>query len=282
MSKKISRILMIVFALAVVMALAGYALLKDKLTLKNRMDDLIQGNYAYTLDYQIDGVESDYGKNSIRGTVTGTKGETILYGKIAVEEKDAVDFYMSMEQAKTVWNLKPMFETIKEELKEVPLVGQLISLVPVGDFYISDDQVAEIFGNNRVSLADAGISGDFLKQLEGENRFHLAQAIQRRKDLPESEMLLGEDALYFEIKLEQYGSTILLGIPKDAKEKKLMLIISSEEITWTVQGTYEPAANVTETMAIPQETLSEDQVALLKKIYEYWKEIHHVESKTDF
>ena len=280
MSKKISRILMIVFVLAVVMALAGYALLKDKLTLKNRMDDLIQGNYAYTLDYQIDGVESDYGKNSIRGTVTGTKGETILYGKIAVEEKDAVDFYMSMEQAKTVWNLKPMFETIKEELKEVPLVGQLISLVPVGDFYISDDQVAEIFGNNRVSLADAGISGDFLKQLEGENRFHLAQAIQRRKDLPESEMLLGEDALYFEIKLEQYGSTILLGIPKDVKEKKLMLIISSGEITWTVQGTYEPAVNVTET--IPQETLSEDQVALLKKIYEYWKEIHHVESKTDF
>ena len=280
MSKKISRILMIVFALAVVMALAGYALLKDKLTLKNRMDDLIQGNYAYTLDYQIDGVESDYGKNSIRGTVTGTKGETILYGKIAVEEKDAVDFYTSMEQAKTVWNLKPMFETIKEDLKEVPLVGQLISLVPVGDFYISDDQVAEIFGSDRVSLADAGISGDFLKQLEGENRFRLAQAIQRRKDLPESEMLLGEDALYFEIKLEQYGSTILLGIPKDAKDKKLMLIISSGEITWTVQGTYEPAANMTET--IPQETLSEDQVALLKKIYEYWKEIHHVESKTDF
>ncbi len=280
MSKKISRILMIVFVLAVVMALAGYALLKDKLTLKNRMDDLIQENYAYTLNYQIDGVESDYGKNSIRGTITGTKGETILYGKIAVEEKDAVDFYMSTEQAKTVWNLKPMFETIKEELKEVPLVGQLISLVPVGDFYISDDQVAEIFGSNRVSLADAGISGDFLKQLEGENRFHLAQAIQRRKDLPESEMLLGEDALYFEIKLEQYGSTILLGIPKDAKEKKLMLIISSGEITWTVQGTYEPAANMTET--IPQETLSEDQVALLKKIYEYWKEIHHVESKTDF
>ena len=280
MSKKISRILMIVFALAVVMALAGYALLKDKLTLKNRMDDLIQGNYAYTLDYQIDGVESDYGKNSIRGTVTGTKGETILYGKIAVEEKDAVDFYMSMEQAKTVWNLKPMFETIKEDLKEVPLVGQLISLVPVGDFYISDDQVAEIFGNNRVSLAEAGISGDFLKQLEGENILRLAQAIQRRKALPESEMLLGEDALYFEMQLEQYGSTILLGIPKDAKEKKLMLIISSGEITWTVQGTYEPAANVTETM--PQETLSEDQIALLKQIYEYWKEIHHVESKTDF
>ena len=269
--KKITITAVIIAVILIAAALAGWLFLRGRLELKNQIERLLTETYTYTLDYQIEGIDTAFDEGKLKGTIAGTKGDEILYGALSTENVSMIDFYVGSD-GKIILNAKPIFENILSDLGDIPIVGQLTNLISVGDFYFSTEQIAEITGSEPATLNDAGVNSNLFESIGGKKETGKAAfSMKEKKDLPDNQKLLGDDAYYFEITLQSYNSDILIGVPKDSAKNAMELIVTQEDVSWIFKGDYQITDDVVTEM--PKETLSEDQIAVFKKIYSYWQEL---------
>lgn len=269
--KKITITAAIVTIVLIAAVLAGYFFLRGKLALKNQVQRLLTETYSYTLDYQIEGIDTDFDEGKLKGTITGTKGDSIIYGALSTENVNMIDFYVGPD-GKILFNARPVFENILSDLGDIPIVGQLTNLISVDDFYFSTEQIAEITGNEPVTLNDAGVNESLFEAVGGnKGAMKAAFSIKEKKNLPENEKLLGDEAYYFEIVLQSYNSSILIGVPKDSSKNEISLAVTQDDISWIFHGNYQITDDVV--TELPEESLSDDQIEVLKKIYSYWQEL---------
>lgn len=269
--KKLCLIIGIIIAAIMIAATTGYFLLRSKLVLKEQITRILNENYSYTLEYQVEGQDMVLFSGDSEGTVTGTKGSEILYGALSTENVSMMDIYVDADQ-NVIFNAKPIAEKALNDFKNIPIIGNLTNLVTVDDFYFSVRQIEEITGEKWISLPDAGVSENLFQSI-GKDRSQAtaAYSLKERKDLSEDEKLLGDDAYYFEMILEDYDSTLIIGVPKDTARNGLSLQVYYGDVTWKLRGTYNLTEDVVTVM--PEETFGDEEIENLKTLYSYWKEL---------
>lgn len=140
----------------------------------------------------------------------------------------------------------------------------------LGDINISPEQIEEITGKDIATLSDAGVSSDMLENLAGAGADHMAYILKRIKEVNEEDKLLGDDAIYFSITLEGVDSSIIIGIPESKEDKRVSLEVFYDDITWKLVGEYE--LKDVQQRKMPEETLSDRTIAVLREIYLFWTE----------
>ena len=71
--------------------------------------------------------------------------------------------------------------------------------------------------------------------------------------------------------LEDYDSTLIIGVPKDTARNGLSLQVYYGDVTWKLRGTYNLTEDVVTVM--PEETFGDEEIENLKTHYSYWKEL---------
>jgi hypothetical protein len=235
-----------------------YAAFYPKLCLMRRLGQLSKQEYTYSITYDTEGAGKDFLGNDVSGTITGEKGDGIIYGQITNQGMSYFDFYIDKD-LNTIFNIKPLFESMLNQIQESTNLPLSLLLSSIGDICISGEQIESIVGN--VAMPDIG----------NMNFSDAAYTVTLLSDVSESDMLLGKDAYYFGIIIQEYEMNLLLGIPKQKNIKKISLQINQNNVTWRFTGEYQQTDDVE--LQMPEETFSEEAIDIARKIYEYYKKI---------
>lgn len=115
------------------------------------------------------------------------------------------------------------------------------------------------------------ISRNLLEQIaDGKKKDY---TIFQNKKVESQDRLLGDNAYYFDITLDDYDTKIRVGIPKKSQDNRISMMIYAGQITWSFVCDYIDA-EIAE-IEMPASTVSDDSIETLKSIYSMyleWKE----------
>lgn len=241
----------------VIVLLMIYMAVYPKLCLKKRLEWLLNQKYSYNITYDAEGIETDFLGNNVQGTIIGKKGDGIFFGQVTNQGMAYFDFYMNKDW-NMIFNIKPLLESILNEIQESTKLPLSFFSSSLGDIFISKEQIKSVFG-------------DVVPNIENVDFSDLKYTVKQLSDVSESNMLLGKDAYYFDITIQGYELNLLFGIPKEKQTKKISLQVSYGDVVWKFAGEYQQTDDVE--LEMPEETLSEETIDMARKIYDYWKKI---------
>lgn len=242
----------------------------SKLKLISRLDELINNTYNYTVNCTIDGLDSPFLGEQFKLKIIGHKGTDILYGQIKSDAFNYMELYVN-SKGNMIFNVEPFFKSILSIVEEK--FGRSLSIFNfmLNDINISLEQLEEIIGKDIITISDAGVTSDVFKDIIQNNTSKITYSLKREKNLDEEYKLLGNDAIYFVIEFDDNDSSVIIGIPDSNMDKEICVEIIYGDLSWKFVGEYMLAAD--QGIEMPEETLSDTAIDVLKKIYSYWDEV---------
>ena len=125
-------------------------------------------------------------------------------------------------------------------------------------------------------MSEAGVSYGSLEKFTKAAKLLSEVKPLKKGELDASYQLIGAEAEYFLLSLNDGNTRVYVGVPKDREDKRTALVVEytgegkeqdAESVVWKLALNYEPGD--VKDMEIPGETLSEDAIGILKKIYGY-------------
>lgn len=270
--KKPGLIIGIIIAICFTMLIVGlvvYASLKPMLILKNKMDEIVNKTYKYSLDAKIEGYEIKYLGNEFSGRISGKKGNETIFGELFYDDTKYVELYAD-KSLNMVFNCKPFFVSMLDTVGEkTGLPVNLISFM-VTDLNISLEQIESIVGVDIVTLSDSGVTSDLFKSISGNKSKKNNFTINVIKKTEKKDILLEDkEAYYFRINLSDNDTEIIIGIPKK-EENKIVARIYYGNIIWNFMMEYDICD--VEDVVIPEKTISDKVIETIKSVYQLWIE----------
>ena len=270
-NKKKTIIISIVCGLVVILAVVGILLYMHFLPyirLKQTADNLLNKQYEYTVDGKVEGMNLKLLGNSFEGRIEGKKSADVISGDIEYKDTTYLKIYAD-KNSNIVFDASPLVDAAVDKVADsIPFGGSLLKSFS-SDVKVSYDQIEEILGQDIATLNDEGVSNDLMDKVShGKNKDYTLTML---KEVDEADKLLGDDAYYFEIDLKDYDTKLVVGIPKDKKDTKCSMNVYTDDITWSFTGEYELKA--VEDIQMPESTMSDNTIDMLKTIYSKYLEI---------
>lgn len=270
-NKKKTIIISIVCGVVVILAVVGILLYMHFLPyirLKQTVDNLLNRQYEYTVDGKVEGMDLKLLGNSFEGRIEGKKSADVISGDIEYKDTTYLKIYAD-KNSNIVFDASPLVDAAMDKVADsIPFGGSLLKSVS-SDVKVSYDQIEEILGQDIATLNDEGVSNDLMNKVShGKSKDYTLTML---KEVDEADKLLGDDAYYFEIDPKDYDTKLVVGIPKDKKETKCSMNVYTDQITWSFTGEYELKA--VEDIQMPESTVSDNTIDMLKTIYSKYLEL---------
>lgn len=270
-NKKKTIIISIVCGLVVILAVVGILLYMHFLPyirLKQTADNLLNRQYEYTVDGKVEGMNLKLLGNSFEGRIEGKKSADVISGDIEYKDTTYLKIYAD-KNSNIVFDASPLVDAAIDKVADsIPFGGSLLKSFS-SDVKVSYDQIEEVLGQDIATLDDEGISNDLMDNVShGKSKDYTLTML---KEVDETDKLLGDDAYYFEIDLKDYDTKLVVGIPKDKNDTKCSMKVYTDDITWSFTGEYEIKS--VEDIQMPESTVSDDTIDMLKTIYSKYLEI---------
>lgn len=269
MKKKIILFVTAFIVLVMGIGITFYYHALPMLKLKNAMQELENETYTYSLKADVENLPGVFSEKNICFSVDGQKGESVIYGEISYEDEKFVEIYADSKK-EVIFSIDPLVETLINKLEDkIGIPASMLGFL-IDDLNVSLSQIEEVVGQDIVTFSEKGMTSDVLEDIakdkESAKSYELTYLKKPQTDL----LLLGEDAYYFELHIWSTDMKMILGIPKDASEKKISVYTQMDEAIWKTIGNYE-ICDVAE-IAVPQNTVSDKTISFLKNLYDVWKE----------
>lgn len=273
--KHILLVLGLAALFAVAAAVLTCVLLMPKLMLGKRLNEILKETYTYTAQASVEGMDMGMFGDKLEGEIAGSRGDDVIYGDVSYNGFEYLEIYVEND-GKVMLNVEKLFESAinkAEEKTGLPLDFMRNNLT---DLTISSSQIEEITGTKLVTMADAGVTHNSLEEFVKAVKLLSAVKQVKTENMSASYKLLGDDARYFMLKLNDGITKVYIGVPKDKSDKLTSLVVEytgdgkadgADAIVWKLKFDYE--LKEVEKIAVPQETLSKETIDFLKKIYSY-------------
>ena len=273
--KEAALILGLAAVIAVAAAVLTCVLLLPKLRMGNRLKEILKENYTYNADISMEGINFGLLGDSLEGEITGSHSDDVIYGDVSYKGFEYLEVYVSAD-GKVMLNVGKLFESAVNRAEEK--TGLPLDFVKsrLTDLTISSDQIEDITGVKLVTMADAGVTQNSLQEFIQAVKLLSAVKQVKADEMEAAYKLLGDDAMYFVLKLNDDMTKVYIGVPKDKSDKSTAFVVEytddeaadgAETIVWKIKLDYE-VGDVGE-IEIPDETLSKDTIEILKKVYGY-------------
>lgn len=273
--KEAALILGLAAVIAVAAAVLTCVLLMPKLRMGNRLKELLKENYTYSAEVSVEGMDFGLLGDSLEGELAGSHSADVIYADVSYKGFEYLEAYVGAD-GKVMLNVEKLFESAiarAEERTGIPLDFMKSRLT---DLTISSDQIEDITGVKLVTMADAGVTQNSLQEFIKAVKLLSAVKQVKTDDMAAAYKLLGDDAMYFVLKLNDGMTKVYIGVPKDKSDKSTSFVVEytgdgvedgADAIVWKIKLDYE-VGDVGE-IEIPDETLSKETIEILKKVYGY-------------
>lgn len=274
-SKKAALVLGLAAAIAVAAAVLTCVLLMPKLRMGNRLKELLKENYTYSATVSVEGMDFGLFGDSIEGELAGSHSDEVIYGDVSYKGFEYLEVYVSAD-GRMMLNIEKLFESAIKKAEDKTGLPLDFMKNKLTDLTISSSQIEDITGIKFVTMADAGVTQNSLQEFI--NAVKLLSAVKQVKaeDMAAAYKLLGDDAMYFVLKLNDGMTKVYIGVPEDKKDKNTSFVVEytgdgnadgADVIVWKITLNYE--VGEAGEISIPDETLSKDAVEILRKVYGY-------------
>ena len=271
--KKVIALCVTIFILAsatVGGVFAYNSIIKPKLVLRDRIDALVNSTYEYDADIHISGVSIGTMDKEFDLSVTGTKGEEVIYGRLSHEVFDYMDVYVD-EDYNMIFNAKPFIDSMIDTAGDKMDVSLGLLTAFVSDMYVSLDQFEYIIGKDILTVSDAGISSEVFEGISKTGEIKkLGYVLMPSKEPYAKSDKLDKDAMYFSFKHKESGTILVIGIPENEEDNNIWCYVEKDGTSWEVYMEYAPEDD--KGIEMPEETFSDDQLEFIKEIYSYWED----------
>lgn len=270
-NKKIVKIIieLLICAIAAIATVVACIYVIPGMKLKGRLEELINETYTYSVDCTVEGMGLKVLGDEFTGKISGTKGEEVLHGELYYKNKAYLEIYVDSEYD-IIFCADDLFGNMLEGVEDkIGLPVSMLSLL-IKDINISVEQLEEIIGKDIITISDSGITSEVFRSISGEKSEKAEYSLKRLK--AKEDMLLGKDAVYFEITMKEKNAGIIIGVPDDKDDKRIAIEILYGDIIWSFVGEYELTDD--DDIRMPTKKLSDGTIDILKKIYQYWSEEH--------
>ena len=238
--------------------------------LKQEMNSLLNTEYTYHVNCKVEGMNLKLLGDSFQGSIDGNKGKEVLYGDIKYNDITYLKLYANKE-GKMVFDVSPLIQETLDKVSTNNFIGNSVRKLFQNDVRISHDQIEYLLDEKIVSIEDEGVSRNLLEQIaDGKKKDY---TIFQNKKVESQDRLLGDNAYYFDITLDDYDTKIRVGIPKKSQDNRISMMIYAGQITWSFVCDYIDA-EIAE-IEMPASTVSDDTIETLKSLYSMyleWKE----------
>ena len=273
MNKKKIIAISVICAVALVAAVTGvliYMHFRPYIRLKQTTDNLLNREYEYTLDGKVEGMDLKLLGDSFEGTIKGQKGKNVVYGDIAYKDSDYLKIYADMKDD-IIFDASPLIDQAIDTVADSIPFGKSLIESASSDVKISYDQIEYILNQDIKTLKDEGVSSDLMENMSHRKNGGYTLSLLKDKDIDEKDKLLDDDAYYFDIDLKDYDTKLVVGIPKDKNGHRISANIYADKITWSFTGEYE--IKTVEDITMPEATVSDKTIDVLKSLYSSYLEI---------
>ena len=238
--------------------------------MKHQINSLLNTEYTYHVNCKVEGMNLKLLGDSFQGSIDGNKGKEVLYGDIKYNDITYLKLYANKE-GKMVFDVSPLIQETLDKVSTNNFIGNSVRKLFQNDVRISYDQIEYLLDEKIVSIEDEGVSRNLLEQIaDGKKKDY---TIFQNKKVESQDRLLGDNAYYFDITLDDYDTKIRVGIPKKSQDNRISMMIYAGQITWSFVCDYIDA-EIAE-IEMPASTVSDDTIETLKSIYSMyleWKE----------
>lgn len=264
MTKKRKLILSIIIGIIILLLIAGtviYIFYKPYINAAIAAKKLVDENYNYNLECYIEGItfkDGQYGQYTVyaEGEKSGDGIRSAVYSK----DKPYLEVWADKE-GEVIFNLRPMCQLISDEIEKGLgiTVGNLE--IDMNDTYVSLEDVERVIDKDIISIDDFGIKGSGTGSLEYEIELI---------DSPEEFNVDydGDDSYFFRLTLLDYGTKVIIGVPKVQKDSFLYVNMEKDDMKLELYFTYDMTEN--EKVVIPESTFSEEQLDSFGRVYKLW------------
>lgn len=270
-AKKKTLIISCVIAVVVIALIFILGMLLPLLKMKARLDELITENYKFSVTCNVRGMDLPVLGDDFSGEIKGSKGDEVLYGEIIYEDKSYLEFYVNADYD-MVFDFEPLIQSLFAEVSgkmDKPFLNEVVNYF-IKDNYISMEQIEEIVGLDIITISEKKITSDVFKALSGERVDDVKYDVKKIKNVTEEQMLIGDEAVYFNVQIDNADADLIIGIPNSNKDKCFSLEIIADEVTWEFIVDYELMKSAGKSM--PDNLISEIKMGVLKTLYSYWLE----------
>lgn len=113
-----------------------------------------------------------------------------------------------------VFDVSPLIQETLDKVSTNNFIGNSVRKLFQNDVRISYDQIEYLLDEKIVSIEDEGVSRNLLEQIADGKRKIIRFPEQK---VESQDRLLGDNAYYFDITLDDYDTKIRVGIPKRAR-----------------------------------------------------------------
>ncbi len=275
--KQVLLVLVLAAVIAVAAAVLTFVLLMPKLLLGKRLNEILKETYTYTAEASVEGMDMGMLGEKLEGEISGSRGDEVIYGDIAHNGFEYLEVYVD-NAGNVMLNVEKLFESAISKAEEKTGLSLDFMKNKLTDLTISSNQIEDITGTKFVTMADAGVTYNalevFVKNVKLLSSFKQIKA----DNMMTAYKLLGDDARYFMFELKGGMTKVYIGVPKDKNDKTTSLVVEytglekaddADAIVWKIKLNYE-ISDIGQ-IEVPKETLSQDTIELLKKIYSYLK-----------
>lgn len=266
MKKKIFCGIVVLLLILICSVAAFYVYIRPYLKLKNTISELENKTYTYTVDGKLSGFDYPVLGNSFEGQITGEKGADVLHGEIVYNGHKYLGLYVDSKK-NMVFDVSAFFQDILNDAGEKTDLALAATTYLKKNIYVSLDQFKALTGQDIKTIKDAGIDAEVFDSLSKGNEKKKGYAVKRLKTIEKNQMLLGEDAWYFQITLDERNTDLIIGVPKN-DDKKISLNVTDGSMEWKLTGEYN--LEKVDELEMPETSFSDETFSFLGAIYSKW------------
>lgn len=273
MSKKKKTVIIGSIVILVLLCIAVWLFLKlsGTLALCKRLQGLMENEFRYNIACRVEGMEEKLLPETLEVNLIGDKSDTGYFGELYYDEQVYAEIYGNY-QDELLFNIAPVAHAVLDQMDEkADIKIPLLNLILPKEMNVSIRQIEEITGKKLVSLPEVGITSEFFRNLTKGKQGKAKFKIEKYKDILPDRKFVGEEAAYFKITLLESGAVLVIGTPDSPDVKKMSMELQYEEVTLQLVLEYEFAE--VDDREMPEESLSESVVGMLKRLYEYYSHL---------
>jgi hypothetical protein len=257
--KKTAIVITIILVLVLCISAITITILYPHIILKNRVNDIMDSDYSYKIEYIVSGMDEIVGNKKIVGTVNGTKSGDTIKGSVNYMNTRIFDIYANID-SEIVFDVKPLFKELLRQAGEYTDIPIGLLSFGVDNTYISLEQLENIIG-----METSDNSNMSLENIFKECSISLASPNDRTRDV-----FLNNETNDYRLTFEERELSIYLSIPTNERIDCIYACLESENLTIDIVFTYEKTN--TDPIQLPTDRVSNITIKILEKIFDVWKE----------
>ena len=261
MKKRILIATIAIMSVLLVVFVTLFIVFYPKLQLKRAIHDLAYEEFTYAAEIEFETQKNSEQDIKYELAINGRKDNEVIYGEVNYQENVLFDLYVGQNK-ELVLDLSPGINNLLDAIGEKMSLPSGLLKLTMKQLVISYSQIERIISETE----NSGVAKSLMVGIAAlHDRLENGEfGVSQLKTLAKPDALMEKEAWYFNIVFDDLDTEMIVGIPKDAKNKEIYAKVVSSE--FSIQCVLNYRVCELQEITVPKVNVADQTIDILKSV----------------